>query len=176
MGRACKCRHCQESLTTDIAYMEYLGDKKAYFCNQEHYNQFLQNEENKKIAKHKHDRVCELFAEILGVTKITNTALYKEKSELNEVYTDDVIISYLEENKDWMITSVSRLNGGVYGKIRYVSVILRNKLGDYKPKVIVKEEKPVSSQIETEIRDDVGLRVNKKKKNIRRKGFAEMEG
>ena len=140
---SCKCRYCQANLATSLAYKVESKNKKAYFCDEEHYRKYLEKEEkiNKQRAKEKslHDRVCELFAEILGVVKITNTALYKEKSELNEVYSDETIISYLEENKGWMTTSVSRLSGGIYGKIRYVSVILRNKLGDYKPKVVVRE-------------------------------------
>lgn len=166
MGRPCKCRYCQTSLTTEIAYMEYLKDKKAYFCNEEHYNKFLQSENNKEKAKHQHDRVCELFAEILGVTKITNTALYKEKAELNEVYSDEVIISYLEENKGWIITSVGKLSSGIYGKIRYVSVILRNKLGDYKPKVVVQET------VVPKIQDE---HYETKFKLKKRRGFEDLE-
>jgi len=173
----CKCRQCQTNLNTQDAYKTTINNRNAYFCNEEHYEKFLQTEEDKKKVKQLHDRVCELFAEILGVTQITNTALYKEKAELNAVYSDEVIISYLEENKEWIVTSVAKLTGNTYGKIRYVSVILRNKLGDYRPKTVVKEDKPttVESKVELDTRDDVGLRTNKKKKTTRRRGFAEME-
>ena len=127
--------------------MEYLGDKKAYFCDQEHYEKYVHKMETEKKqrehAEQMKTKFYNLMCEILGVKGITNTALWKEKAELNEVYADEVIISYLEENKSWITTSVGKLSGGIYGKIRYVSVILRNKLGDYKPKVEVREvEKP----------------------------------
>ena len=144
---ACKCRYCQERLTTAIAYKTEINKKSFYFCNEEHYNKFLQEDENKKKKQEQEaqtrQKFYNLFCDILGVNGITNTALWKEKTEINKVFSDEIIISYLEENKDWIRTSVGRLSGGEYGKIRYVSVILRNKLGDYKPKVVVKEvEKP----------------------------------
>ena len=143
----CKCRYCQTNLNTQTAYKTTINSKNAYFCNEEHYKKFVQEDENKK-KKQEHEtqtkqKFYDLFCEILDVKGITNTALWKEKNEINKVFSDEIIISYLEENKDWITTSVSRLSGGEYGKIRYVSVILRNKLGDYKHKVVIKEaEKP----------------------------------
>lgn len=140
---ACKCRKCQTNLNTKNAYKTTINNKSAYFCNEEHYNAFLEAAEieakKKEQTKQLQDKFYNLMCEILGVTGITNTALWKEKAELNTVYADDAIISYLEENKGWMAASIAKLNGGVYGKIRYVSVILRNKLGDYKPKIITSE-------------------------------------
>ena len=140
---ACKCRKCQTSLNTKNAYKAIIKDKSAYFCNEEHYNAFIEAveaEEKKKEYNNKlKDKFYNLMCEILGVTGITNTALWKEKAEINKVFSDEVIISCLEENKDWLSTTVSKLNGAEYGRIRYISVILRNKLGDYKTKVVVKE-------------------------------------
>ena len=183
MGRPCKCRYCQTSITTDIAHLEYIKGKKAYFCNEEHYAEFIEAAEaevkKKEQSEQLRDKFYTLMCEILGVTGITNTALWKEKAEINKVFSDKVIVAYLDENKSWITTSVNKLSGGIYGKIRYVSVILRNKLGDYKPKVVVREvEKPkvvVDVVQEVDTRDDIGLRINKKKKNIRRRGFSEME-
>ena len=147
MGRPCKCRYCQTNITTDIAHLAYIKNKKAYFCNEEHYNYFIKVAEveakNKERSEQLRDKFYNLMCEILGVTGITNTALWKEKTEINNVFSDEIIVSYLEENKNWMITSVSKLSGGIYGKIRYISVILRNKLGDYKPRIsAIETEKP----------------------------------
>ena len=123
--------------------MEYIKDKKFYFCSEEHYKKFTQDEEEKQKKKTREDglkdKFYSLMCDILCVKGITNTALWKEKAEINKVFSDEVIISYLEDNKEWITAAISKLNGGEYGKIRYVSVILRNKLGDYKPKVVVRE-------------------------------------
>jgi YHS domain-containing protein len=170
---ACKCRYCQTNLTTAIAYKVENKNKKAYFCNQEHYAKFLQEEENKKKKQvqeaQTREKFYNLFCEILGVNGITNTALWKEKTEINKVFSDEVIISYLEENKNWITTSVSKLSGGEYGKIRYVSVILRNKLGDYNPKATIKEvEKP-------KVQVDEGFYVISHKQNGKRRSLDELE-
>lgn len=196
---AAKCRLCQTKLTTSVAYKAEINKKAAYFCSEEHYQQLLKEEEKrlkekeankeaktrqkekeeqvKEHNKELRNKVYSLFAEVLNVGGITNTALYKEKAELNKVFSDEIIIAYLEENKEWIANAVSRLNGGEFGKIRYVSTILRNNLGDYKMKVVEKEKnklRVVEDNIDTRV--DVGLRINKKRKTIRRKGFAEMEG
>lgn len=146
MARRVKCKFCGAQSDIDKAYKTVIYNSKGtpsnvYFCNERHRDLYLAQLEGKQQNKQLHNRVCELFSEILGVKKITNTALYKEKAEINEVFSDDVIISYLEENKNWITDAVNKLNGKEYGKIRYVSVILRNNLGDYKPKV--KEEKKI---------------------------------
>ena len=141
---ACKCKYCRSKLTTTLAYMEYVKDKKFYFCNQDHYEEYVKQEEENAVKKEKaealENKFYNLMCEILGVNGITNTALWKEKKELKAAYSEELILSYLEENKDWLTTSVSKLNGGIYGKIRYVSVILRNKLGDYKPQTLTRTE------------------------------------
>ena len=170
---ACKCRYCQERLTTAIAYKTEINKKSFYFCNEEHYNKFLQDDVNKKKKQEQEAQTREKFynlvCEILGVNGITNTALWKEKTEINKVFSDEVIISYLEENKDWIKTSVGRLSGGEYGKIRYVSVILRNKLGDYKPKTILKEtEKP-------KVKVDESLYESTQSTHKKRRSLADLE-
>jgi YHS domain-containing protein len=140
---ACKCRKCQANLSTKNAYKTTINNRSAYFCNEEHYNKFIEDAETeakkKEQNKQLQDKFYNLMCEILGVNGITNTALWKEKTEINNVFSDDVIVAYLDENKSWITTSVSKLSGGIYGKIRYVSVILRNKLGDYKPKAVTRE-------------------------------------
>ena len=144
---ACKCKYCRSSLTTTTAYMEYVKDKKFYFCNQDHYEEYIKQEEENAVKKAKaeelENKFYNLMCEILSVDKITNTALWKEKKELKAAYSEELIISCLEENKDWITNTVNKLDGNIYGKIRYVSTILKNKLGDYKPKMEIKEaEKP----------------------------------
>ena len=48
--------------------------------------------------------------------------------------SNEVIGQYLEDNKRYLIDTVSRLDNVEFNRIRYLSTILKNKLGDYKPK------------------------------------------
>ena len=134
---ACKCKYCQTRLTTNNAYKTTVKDKVAYFCNEEHHKFYLNETElegkKKEYEKQMHEKFYNIFCDILGVNGITNTALWKEKSEINKAFSDERIIAYLEENKEWLTGVVSRLNGGIYGKIRYVGTVLKNSLDDYKP-------------------------------------------
>ena len=151
---AAKCRYCQTSLKVKDAYKAIIKNKFAYFCNQEHYSLYMEKLEEeqkqkqmKKELAEKHrqeeleekqrqieynkqmkDKVYYLICEILGRKAIVNTALW------NRVCTDEVIAQYLEENKDYLISVISRLDNIEYNRIRYLSAILKNKLGDYKPK------------------------------------------
>lgn len=167
---ACKCRYCQSSLKTTNAHMEYISGKKAYFCSEEHYNKFQQVESEKKKKQEREaqtkQKFYELFCEILGVNGITNTALWKEKTDINKVFSDEVIISYLEENKDWITASVGKLSGGEYGKIRYVSVILRNKLGDYRPNTVAKETVVTTVKVDDTLYEMSSMVTNKKRRSL----------
>jgi YHS domain-containing protein len=163
----CKCRQCQTNLNTQDAYKTTINNKNAYFCDKNHYEKFVQEEANKKKKQEQEsqarDKFYNLFCEILGVNGITNTALWKEKTEINKVFSDEVIISYLAENKDWIKTSVGRLSGGEFGKIRYVSVILRNKLGDYKPQVVVIETEKPKTVVDTTFYEPMQTHNNKRR-------------
>lgn len=173
---ACKCRFCKAKLTTAIAYKVEIENKKFYFCSDEHYRKFLleQNEHKKKQenAQQLKDRFHNLFCEILGVKGITNTALWKEKQEINKVFSDEIIIAYLEENKEWIKVSVGKLSGGEYGKIRYVSTILKNKLGDFKP---TQKETPKPKVIVEEVMYEQKRESISTPKSNRRRSLADLE-
>ena len=140
----CKCRLCKAELDTKEAYKVIIKDRPAYFCNYTHYEEFDAEIKKQEKAKELKEKFYNLFCEILGVQGITNTALFKEKSEINKVFSDDVIVSFLEENKEWIRDTVSRLSSGEYGRIRYVSAILKNRLGDFKPKTIELEKPKIT--------------------------------
>lgn len=162
MGRACKCRYCQTNTKTNDAVMFMIGKLKAYFCNEEHYNLFIKEKEEAKqrkaeetkaekqrkkeeeiaaVQKRKQDKnkVYYLICEIVGRKEIINTILWKEWALWNKVATNEQIGLYLEENKDYLISVISRLDNVEHGRIKYLSAVLKNKLGDYNPKQIVKE-------------------------------------
>ena len=136
MGRKAKCRACGESLDTTTAFklIEHDTNNKAktsYYCSREEY---LDDRAKKEKAVADKDKTYKLICEIIGREKIINTALWKEWKVWNEVATDEVILQYLEENKEYLTSMIGRLDNVEYNRIRYLSAILKNKLGDYKPK------------------------------------------
>lgn len=183
MGRPAKCKICGKKLDTDTAHKVVVYDKKNnaknfYYCSEEEYNAD-KSKKDKAAADNK--KVYGLICEIVGRKEIINSVLWKEWKEWNKVASDEVIGQYLEENKAYLVSAIGRLDDMEFNRIRYLSAVLKNKLGDFKPKVVAREvEKPnplirAEPKAEIDTRSDVGLRINKKKKNVRRKGFAEME-
>lgn len=160
---ACKCRYCQTNIGIKDSYLHMLGKQKAYFCNEEHYNLFVfkkeedkrRKEEELELAKQKKqeehdlavkkrkeekDKVYYLICEIIGRKEIINTVLWREWKEWNKVAPNATIGKYLEEDKNYLCSIVSKLDNNEFLRIRYLSAILKNKLGDYKPKVVVRKE------------------------------------
>ena len=136
-----KCKICGEPLDTKTAYKVITLDKnnkekKAYYCSQEEYEADAKKKE--KVAADK-DKVYRLVCEIINRKEITNTALFSEWKIWNKVANNEKIGAYLEENKIYLCSVISRLEDKEFNRIRYLSAILKNKLGDYKPKVVVKE-------------------------------------
>ena len=158
----CKCRYCQTSLDTKNAYFQMFGKNKAYFCSEEHCNLLLEAKEQTKIKKaaekeairqkkqeekaiavekykKDNDKVYYLICEIIGRKEIVNTRLWKEWALWNKVATNERIGQYLEENKDYLVNVVSRIDDNESARIAYLSAIIKNNLGDYKPRVAIQE-------------------------------------
>jgi YHS domain-containing protein len=130
-----KCRICGEPLDTNMAYLVVTNGKKAYYCSQEEYE--VEQTKKKKAAEDK-DKVYRLICDIIGRKEIVNSALWKEKTIWNKVATDEIIAQYLSENKEYLSGVIVRLDDVEYNRIRYLSAVLKNKLGDYKPKTEIK--------------------------------------
>jgi YHS domain-containing protein len=189
-----KCRHCQTNLSTQDAYKTMFDKKRAYFCNEEHYNLFLEKKEKERIEKEflkqkqKEEREAKnkkkqeeaavetekwkqtknkayyLICEIIGREEVINTLLWKEWATWNKVASNEVIGQYLEENKEYLISVIGRLDNIEYNRIKYLSAILKNKLGDYKPKaVIIEEEKPKVKVDESFYETSSTVRNNKRR-------------
>ena len=136
-----KCRICGEPLDTNTAYKVITLDKnkkekKAYYCSQTEYEEDVNKKE--KVAADK-DKVYKLVCEIIERKEITNTVLFSEWKIWNKVADNEKIGVYLENNKTYLCSVISRLEDKEFNRIRYLSVILKNKLGDFKPKVVVRE-------------------------------------
>lgn len=128
-----KCRICGEALDTKTSYKVITLDKnqkekKAYYCSQTEYE-----EDAKKKAKIEadKDRVYYLVCEIIRRKEITNTILFSEWKIWNKVADNEKIGAYLEENKEYLCNIIARLDDKEFNRIRYLSAILKNKLGDY---------------------------------------------
>ncbi len=129
----CKCQICKTELDTKTAYkVTDKNNKNKYFCSQ---SEFEAEEERKKKAAEDKDKVYRLICDILGEKEVLNTALWKEKIIWNKAFSDEIIAKYLAENKDYLTSAITRLSSSEYAKIRYLSAILKNSLGDFKPKV-----------------------------------------
>ena len=132
-----KCRICGEPLDTKTAYLVITLDKnkkekKAYYCSQEEYEA---DDAKKKKAVEDKDKVYSLICEIIERKEITNTALFAEWKIWNKVADNEKLGRYLDENKVYLCSVVSRLEDKEFNRIRYLSAILKNNLGDFKPKV-----------------------------------------
>ena len=140
MARA-KCKICGTPLDTNTAYkVTDKNGKNKYFCSASEFE--AEEIRKKKVAEDK-ERVYRLICDIMGEKEILNTALWKEKIEWNKAFSDEFIAKYLQEHKDYLTSAIARLNSSQFAKIRYLSAILKNSLGDFRPKVEVVEKPKV---------------------------------
>lgn len=172
MARA-KCLVCGAELDTKTAHrVEIVGKKTGkithkYCCSAEEWEA---EEARKKKATEDKNRVYRLVCDILGEKDIISTALYKEWAIWNKVADNEKIGKYLEENKDYLTSALSRVHSSEYARIRYLSTIIRDKIKAFVPKVEV--EKP---------RIAVDIDMNKTMYEIRnantnkRRSLAELE-
>lgn len=161
MGRPAKCRICGANINTTTAYKVIVCDtnnkeKRFYYCSKDEYEEY---EARKKKEAADKDKAYGLICDIIGRKKIINTALWKEWKLWSEVASDEVIAQYLEENKEYLTGAIARLDDVEYNRIRYLSAILKNKLGDYKLKV-KEERKPVESNSDFELFEPTVVKQN----------------
>ena len=136
-----KCKICKESVDTTTAYKIITYDKNnkakvAYYCSKEEYEK---NEAYKNKTAADKDRVYRLICDIMSRNEITNSILWKEKAIWNQVATDETIWKYLEENKAYLTSVIEKLEDKEFNRIRYLSAILKNSLGDFKPKEVINQ-------------------------------------
>ena len=133
-----KCKICGEKIDRDTAYKRVVNGKNFYYHSESEYET---EEKRKQKAAEDKERVYRLICDVMGEKEILNTALWKEKIEWNKAFADEIITKYLQENKNYLTSAIARLDSSQYAKIRYLSAILKNSLGDFKPKAI-EVEKP----------------------------------
>ena len=129
----CKCQICKTELDTKTAYKILdKNNKNKYYCSQ---FEFETEEARKKKAQEDKDKVYHLICDVMGEKEIINTALWKEWQVWLKVADNMKIAQYLEENKDYLTSVITRLESSEYAKIRYLSAIIKNKISEFKPKV-----------------------------------------
>ena len=144
-----KCQICKKELNAKTAYkITDKNGKNKYYCSE---SEFKVDEARRKKAEEDKDRVYRLLCDIMGVSAIINTSLWKEKMEWNKAFSDEFIAKYLQEKKEHLASAVARISGTEYAKIRYLSAILKNSLRDFKPKaeIVERPKVVVEEQYET---------------------------
>lgn len=147
MARTAKCKICGKVLDTSVAY-KIDGKPNKYFCSE---SEWQAEEERKKKAAEDRDRAYELICRIIGRETIINTALWSEWKEWSKVADDVKIGQFLAENEEYLTGMIGRLANAEFPRIRYLSTVLKNRLGDYKPKV----QENVKVQLKVQPRVDI---------------------
>lgn len=142
MARTAKCRICGAQIDTSTAF-KIEGKPAKYFCSEEEYKAV---EERKKKAVEDRDMAYTLICRIIGRETIINTALWSEWREWSKVADDAKIGQFLAENEEYLTGVIGRLADAEFPRIRYLSAVLKNRLGDYKPKV--QENVKVQSKVQ----------------------------
>lgn len=139
MARTAKCRICGKVLNTSEAF-RVEGKPPKYFCSE---SEWQAEEEHKKKAAEDKDKAYTLICRIIGRETIINTALWSEWKIWSSVADDAKIGQFLAENEEYLTGMIGRLANAEFPRIRYLSAVLKNRLGDYKPKVV---NEPVKMQ------------------------------
>ena len=131
-----KCKVCGEPLDTKTAFKLIAYDtndkaKTSYYCSKEEWEK---SEVEKRAREDNKNKAYSLICSIIGREKIINTVLWKEWKEWNKAFSNETIALYLEDNKAYLTSTISRLEDKEFNRIRYLSAILKNSLGDFKPK------------------------------------------
>lgn len=125
-----KCRNCGEQIDKVMAYKVVVGKLNHYYCTEAEYIS-----EQEKIAQSKaiKDSVYSAINEIFN-RQVTNTAIFKEMSEIAGVYGYDLLGDYLRENKQYLCQQLNKSFKSEYAQIRYFSTIAKNSMSDFKLK------------------------------------------
>lgn len=155
-----KCKICNELIDRNLAFKRIVNGKNWYCHSEPEYLDDLAKKAKEAADK---DKVYKLVCQIIGRDQIINSILWKEKAVWNSVKPDEIIGKYLEENKDYLVSVISRLEDKEYNRIRYLSAIVKNNLGDFKPKV---EEQIVKVSVDETFYDFVPTVSTKRRRSL----------
>lgn len=163
MARTAKCRICGKVLDTSEAF-KIEGKPNKYFCSCEEYEA---EEERKKKAAEDKDKVYRLICRIIGRETIINTSLWAEWKCWSTVANDAVIGQFLTENEEYLTDMIWKLDDAEFPRIRYLSTVLKNRLGDYKPRVVEEVKvQPIVTTIDETIYDTTPATTRKRRRSL----------
>ena len=163
MARTAKCKICGAQLNTDTAF-KVEGKPVKYYCSKEEYEA---EEERKRKAAEDKDRVYRLICDIMGEQEIINSALWKEVQVWHQVSDDEKIAKYLEENKDYLTSVLSRVTSSEYARIRYLSAVVKNSIKDFKPRVVEEIKiQPKITTIDETMYDTIPTTTRKRRRSL----------
>lgn len=143
MARTAKCKICGKQLDTSVAF-KIEGKPNRYFCSE---IEWQEEEERKKKAVEDRDKAYTLICRIIGRETIINTALWSEWREWSKVADDAKIGQFLAENEEYLTRMIGRLANAEFPRIRYLSAVLKNRLGDFKVQEEVKVQFKVQQRV-----------------------------
>ena len=123
----------------------------------------VENQEEKEKRKADKDTAYWLICDIIGRKEIINTVLWKEWEIWNKVVTNEILGRYLEENKTYLIEAISKIDNIELYRIKYLSAIIKNHIGDYGRREIQVIEKPIVSSIDEAFYDLAPVRKDKRR-------------
>lgn len=150
-----KCKICNSRVERDNAYKVIVNGKNNYYCSEQEYSEW---QRKKEIKDNTYNLIFQIFDR-----KITNTILYKEITELSEIYTYEKIFAYLTENEKYLSGVMGKDFTSEYGQIRYFTAILKNSLADFRYK-----EEIVKKEFDNDIPN---MKFNRKQKRISLEDF-----
>lgn len=142
---------CGEKVDRSLAYKVVIDGKNHYYCTEKEYRDLLAQKEVKDSTYNLINKIFE--------RKVTNTTLFKEINALLDVYSYEEILSYLQDNEDYLYRVMSKDFQSEYAKIRYFSAILKNNMADFKQK----EEVKIVRYVKVDIAESKFKRKNKRK-------------
>jgi hypothetical protein len=139
-----KCRQCSAFVNSNDAIKGIINGKNAFWCSEK--CKTLYEEAQTKIAaiNAEYDEIIASTKEIFGYDFTSYSLLRKEINTWEKLTTRQNIISYLNENKEWLSRVMSKEFQGDYNRVRYFSAVISSKLHDYKPKVEIKKETTIN--------------------------------
>lgn len=179
-----KCRICGTNLKNKEAYRvsSFKNNKlnKEYYCSREEYDAEQSKKKNsanqskpKRVTDVDRDNAYRLICEIIGRKKIENTILWKEWQIWNGICSNKLIWQYLAENKEFLIGAVSKIDNIEFNRIRYLSAILKNNLGDF----VVNRPEDVASKPKIQVEETIyeSQSINSATRSNKRRSLADLE-